>query len=51
MEPVPPAMEVWESGPGTAREATDFKGGGAGGGILSYLLILWHGLLYWQCAF
>ena len=31
MEPVPPAMEVWESGPGTAREATDFKGGGAGG--------------------
>ena len=31
---MPPAMEVWESGPWTAREVTDFKGGGAGGVIL-----------------
>ena len=44
-------MEVWESGPWTAREVTDFKGGGAGGVILSYLLILWRGLFQWQCAF
>ena len=39
MEPVPPAMEVWESGPGTAREATDFKGGGAGGVPLRVLVV------------